>query len=582
MQNKNVSKQDLLAEIKTLRQQIKDLEQANKEKLRTEEKYRTAAEVERDLTVNPLGESEAKFGHILESSPMGILMYQLEAKNSLVFIGANPAANNILGIDLNSLYGKTIEEAFPPLSETEIPDMYRRAAAKGIPWQTQQITYQDKVISGAFEVYAFQTQPNAMAVMFIDITRRKHIEEDLNRLRELHSNIINYMPSILIGIDHNGCVNQWNREAENKTSILLNEAIGKKLIDVLPHLKKELDSVKITLNKNTPLKLEKIRLEKDGTTYYSDITVYPLHVDDKGGGVIRIDDVTERVRLEEMMIQSEKMVSVGGLAAGMAHEINNPLAGILQNTQVMQNRIKPGLPKNELIAQESGSSMTCIAAYMYNRGIENMLASILESGKRASKIVQNMLSFSRKSESKFAPCYPTELLDKTLELASNDYDLKKQYDFRRIKIKREYHPDTPKIMCETTKIQQVFLNIFKNGAHAMASKWVYEDESTRNKLRKTLHFVLRVMPENEMVRIEIEDNGPGMDKIMQKRIFEPFFTTKEVGVGTGLGLSVSYFIITENHKGTLVVNSKPGLGSTFIIRLPIKHISPQDNSGGIA
>jgi PAS domain S-box-containing protein len=579
--HKNIaSSQELLSKIDSLQQQVKNLETINRELLREEERNRAATELERLQTAKALDESEERFGHILESSPMGIHMYNLESGNRLVFIGANPAAEKILGIDHQPLYGKTIEAAFPSLAETDIPNKYRRAAREGIPWQTEQITYRDEKIMGAFEVYAFQTQPNAMAVMFLDITERKQIEEDLNRFRVLHCNIINYMPSILIGFDHKGLINQWNREAEIKTGISFDEAMGNKLVDVLPHLQKELDSDTHKWNKDIPIKLEKIKNEKDGMIYFSDITVYPLQLEEKGGAVIRIDDVTERVRLEEMMIQSEKMVSVGGLAAGMAHEINNPLAGILQNTQVMQNRIKAGVPRNEEAAVECGTTMKQIATFVENRGISNMLDSILESGKRAAKIVQNMLSFSRKSESKFACCSIAELLDKTLELASNDYDLKKQYDFRRIKIVRQYHPDTPKVMCETTKIQQVFLNIIKNGAQAMASKWTVGNEEMKKQMLETLQFVLRVVPDNDMVQIEIQDNGPGMDKNTQKRAFEPFFTTKDVGEGTGLGLSVSYFIITENHHGTLTVNSSPGQGTTFIIRLPIKQDSYSDNPGG--
>jgi signal transduction histidine kinase len=117
----------------------------------------------------------------------------------------------------------------------------------------------------------------------------------------------------------------------------------------------------------------------------------------------------------------------------------------------------------------------------------------------------------------------------------------------------------PKVRCEATKIQQVYLNILKNGAQAMT-----EDPDTI-----APRFTLRVMEDGEMVRVEIEDNGPGMEEAVRKRIFEPFFTTKSVGIGTGLGLSVSYFIITENHRGSLSVLSTPGVGTCFVIRLPI-------------
>ncbi len=272
-------------------------------------------------------------------------------------------------------------------------------------------------------------------------------------------------------------------------------------------------------------------------------------------------DVTERRRTQEVMIQTEKMMSVGGLAAGMAHEINNPLAGILQNTQVMKNRVSGNMAKNRQAAEACGTTMDVIMAYMENRGIFSMIEAIMESGKRAAAIVDNMLSFSRRSESRFELNDLGELLDTSIRLLETDYDLKQRYDFRKVEIRREYDGSVPKVPCEAGKIQQVFLNILKNGAQAM---WRTHGAGTRP------CFFLRLMVEGTRVRIEIEDNGPGMDEETKNRVFEPFYTTKEVGTGTGLGLSVSYFIITENQGGTLSVESSPGKGATFIIHLPLE------------
>jgi len=261
------------------------------------------------------------------------------------------------------------------------------------------------------------------------------------------------------------------------------------------------------------------------------------------------------------MIQSEKMLSVGGLAAGMAHEINNPLAGILQNIQVVQDRTSTGLEINEEVAAECGTTLDAIGAYMKRRRVDSMLEAIRESGSRAAKIVDNMLSFSRKSSSEVDYHNPGNLLDQTIDLAANDYDLRKKYDFRKVEIVRQYEPGLNRVPCEGTKIQQVLLNLLKNGAHAMA-----EQENPTEPPR----LILRTMRDGQMARIEVEDNGTGMDEATRKRVFEPFFTTKEVGVGTGLGLSVSYFIITENHHGTMAVESTSGRGSKFIIRLPLQ------------
>ncbi|OGR15433.1 MAG: hypothetical protein A2097_02185 [Desulfobacula sp. GWF2_41_7] len=267
----------------------------------------------------------------------------------------------------------------------------------------------------------------------------------------------------------------------------------------------------------------------------------------------------EKKNLEEMMIQSEKMVSIGGLAAGMAHEINNPLSGILQNTQVIRNRLKEKLPANVSVAKEIGLELDRVQAYMEKRDIFKMIDSVLDAGKRAAAIVSNMLSFSRKSSSSFMPENVCELLDKTLEIAESDYNLKKKFDFKRIKIVKEYGVEIPRIPCKASEIQQVFFNILSNGAQAMMSWEQILDPC----------FILKIQRQENMVRIEISDNGPGMKEEIRKRVFEPFFTTKSVGEGTGLGLAVSYFIVTENHKGRIDVSSRPLMGTKFTILLPL-------------
>ncbi|MCP4699123.1 MAG: response regulator [Gammaproteobacteria bacterium] len=394
-----------------------------------------------------------------------------------------------------------------------------------------------------------------------EITEHKQAQEELCCLRNLFSNIINSMPSILIAVDVNGLVTQWNREAERMTGVPATEAQGLMLAVVFPQLAREMEKVKQAIRSQEPQKETKVPCGHSDKMRFADITVYPLVNHGVEGAVIRVDDVTERVRIEEVMIQSEKMLSVGGLAAGMAHEINNLLAGILQNIQVMHNRISGDLPKNREVAEACGVSMETIESYMTQRGLLSMIESVKESGKRAGKIVNDMLNFSRKSASGFLPHDLGKLLDTTVELASKDYDLKKKHDFRQIEIVREYAAAMSNVPCEASEIQQVFLNLLKNGAQAMI------DRQDKNGLPP--RFILRVMPDRGMARVEIEDNGPGMDEITRKRVFEPFFTTKSVGVGTGLGLSVSYFIITENHGGTIEVESVHGKGAKFIIKLPL-------------
>jgi len=307
----------------------------------------------------------------------------------------------------------------------------------------------------------------------------------------------------------------------------------------------------------------KIPVRTNQETRFEDITIFPLTANGVQGAVIRVDDITEQVRLEEMMIQSEKMLSVGGLAAGMAHEINNPLAAMIQTANVVRSRLEDlEIQANLKAARDVGISVDQINTFMEKRGILRMLDAIDESGRRVSGIVHNMLSFARKSDSALSTHHPAQLVDKVLELAATDYNLKKNYDFKTIKIVKEYEENLPRIPCEAAKIQQVLLNILGNGAQAMQSREMNHNDPPC--------FILRLAKEKNMLRIEIQDNGPGMDEKTQSRIFEPFFTTKPVGVGTGLGLSVSYFIITQNHHGTMDVVSALNKGANFIIRLPLE------------
>ena len=397
-----------------------------------------------------------------------------------------------------------------------------------------------------------------------DITDWKSAEQEVRNLRDYLSNIIDSMPSLLIGVDQERRVTQWNSKAQQETGIRSEQAVGKHLEAVLPRMESIRRSLKQAIYNNTVYEdIRQINFEKKQKRH-ENITIYPLRSEGERGAVIRVDDITEKVQLEEMMVQSEKMLSVGGLAAGMAHEINNPLAGMIQNANIMKSRLEDlEMKANRRAAEKLGIGLEQIKDFMEERDIFDMITSINDSGKRVVEIISNMLSFARKADAVTSTQDITELLDQTLDLAATDFDLKKQYDFKNIKIVKFYEENLPAIPCEGTKIQQVFLNILRNGAHAMQTLGTLQSESPC--------FVLKISTETDskMLRIEIEDNGPGMNDEIQKRIFEPFFTTKEPGVGTGLGLSVSYFIISQSHGGTMDVITAPGKGANFIIRLPI-------------
>ncbi len=409
---------------------------------------------------------------------------------------------------------------------------------------------------------AFNALADSTEAAISDLEKSKLNVEDSNiSLRAMLSNIINSMPSIIIGVDTQARITLWNTEAHTLTGKSFQEAEGQILFEVFPLIKKEKSIIFQALENGEIIKEQRIEIILKNERLFYDITVYPLISQIIDGAVIRIDNTTDRVKMEEMMIQTEKMQSIGGLAAGMAHEINNPLAGIIQSAQVIQNRIKPDMAKNQQAADCLGVDLIKINAYMENRSILQMLSFILEAGKRAADIVSNMLTFSRKSDSSYSKWDISTLLDQTINIMEKDYDFNKRIDFKKIRINRAYSPNLPQVSCDVSKIQQVFFNILKNGAHAMME----------NPENNPPQFTIQASLDIDSVLIKIQDNGPGMDEDTKVRIFEPFFTTKSVGVGTGLGLYISYFIVVENHNGTIAVESFPGKGTTFIIKLPLRH-----------
>ncbi len=495
---------------------------------------------------------------MLEASPNPIVFY--DDKGRVTYL--NPAFTRVFGWSFDELEGRRIDFV-PPENMEETKQALKRTIERpevNYNFITQRYTKTGKVLDVSINSAVHRLENSrvaSMVVNFTDITQLKKAERELKATRDFIRNIINSMPSMLIGLDTDTIVTQWNTEAEKITGICAQKAQGRRLSDIFPQLSAHLACVMQVIEEKKMKKLAKVRLNSGKKPVLADITIYPIVSDQEKGAVVRVDDITERVRMEEMMIQSEKMLSVGGLAAGMAHEINNPLAGILQNVQVIWNRLTKDLPPNVEAARECGIELEALKAYMEKRNIFYMMELVKSSGRRAAGIVDNMLSFARKSEHRKSDHDICEIMESTLELVKSDYSMKKNYDFRSIKIEKDYKKDIPLISCEKSEIQQVFLNILKNGAQAMADAGVSSPA-----------FVIRCYYMKGKAVVEIQDNGPGIEPETRKRIFEPFFTTKEVGAGTGLGLSVAYFIITENHQGTLNAESAPGKGTRFVIGLP--------------
>ena len=388
-----------------------------------------------------------------------------------------------------------------------------------------------------------------------EIQGRRRIEKKLMGFQNYLNNIINSMPSALIAVDEHLHITQWNQQASLLSGTASDDAVDQPIAHAFPLLKNFERPIRQAALRQEIQKNERITQERK----HYELSFYPLIGGDGLGAVIRIDDITERLNLEELMVQSEKMRSVGGLAAGMAHEINNPLGAIVHNVQNIRRRLTPDLAKNTEAAQQLGVDLTQLNQYLQIRQIPQQLEHIQEAANRAAKTVSHMLGFTRMSKRQLLPCALPAVIEQAIGIADNDFNLSEGFDFRAIHIQRDFDPELGPVPCIANELEQVLLNLLKNAAQA---------------IRQTPHapsgrICLRTRLNPPWAEIQVEDNGCGMPESIRQRIFEPFFTTKDLGQGTGLGLFVSYFIITHNHQGQMEVQSTQGQGSLFNIRLPL-------------
>jgi len=516
---------------------------------------------ENEETKIALLKSEKRFRELADLLPE--VLYETDGKLKFTYI--NQAATNKFGYSKDEIINKMSAKDF--LLEKDfkllLKNSYNPKVDPIISYNEYTFIKKDGstftgLING-IPVYE-KEKPVGFRGIVIDLSKIKETEREILKLQEYLTNIINSMPSTMIGINKNFEITLWNNEAEKTFQISEKDAINNNLFKICGNLINNHKMIKMSMETNK-IKVAKLQIANANEIGYENITVYPLK-NDQDGAVIRIDNISEQVKMEELIIQSEKMMSIGGLAAGMAHEINNPLAGMIQNSYVISNRFKPTNIKRFITNDDNAN---IILNFIKERKLNKLLSLIIDSGHRAAKIVDNMLSFAKQGTISFNQENINFIIDETLELAFSDYDMKKKFDFKKIHIEKQYTDNLPSILCEKSKLQQVFLNILKNAA-----------EATHDKLMKMNINTIEYEPiiqvntkENEKsIIVEFIDNGPGISEHVKGRIFEPFFTTKDVNSGTGLGLSVSYFIITKNHHGTMHVESIEGKETKFVITLP--------------
>ncbi|HEY3011369.1 MAG TPA: ATP-binding protein [Gemmatimonadales bacterium] len=271
------------------------------------------------------------------------------------------------------------------------------------------------------------------------------------------------------------------------------------------------------------------------------VTAVPISSTDRSAVVLLFDDQTERRRLQDQLIQSEKMSAIGQLIAGIAHDLNNPLASVVGFADFLTE--VPNIPAS----------------------IREPLTVVREEAERASSIVRNLLGFARKQEHQRRPTALKPLLDGTFVLLRN------QLMAQRVEAQIEIEPDLPMPDVDPNQIQQVFVNLINNAAQAVASTG------------RPGTIVVRARRWLDGVAIDIIDDGPGMSEALATQVFEPFFTTKAEGEGTGLGLSISQGIVKE-HGGRIMLSTEEGKGSTFTVQLPLstRSATPPADAGARA
>jgi len=358
------------------------------------------------------------------------------------------------------------------------------------------------------------------AQLYSSLEQKAH---QIERLKDFSENIVESMNVGVLAVDFEGRIEFWNTQLEQSIGVVRADAVGRTIDEILPpdlavEIAARSQEERVTNLYKFPLR------NRDGRTLIVNVSIAPLagKSAERLGRLILVDDITQRMQLEEQLVQTEKLTSLGLLAAGVAHEVNTPLAVISNYIQMLAKQLPENDPRHKLTDK------------------------IVNQTFRASEIVNNLLSFSRTGGAGFKEVNLNQVIEETLTLVAHPFRA------ANVQVVKNLEGDLPAVLGSTNRLQQVFLNLFLNAKDAMPSGGMLEVRSAAN---------------NGSVEIEVADTGMGIQRENLARVFDPFFTTKATGRGTGLGLSVSYGIIKE-HAGKIEVRSTLGKGTSFRLEFP--------------
>jgi hypothetical protein len=396
--------------------------------------------------------------------------------------------------------------------------------ALGRPADGALLTSEDTSLLRAISGYVAVAIENAL--LLEEQARRA---KELARLKEFNENIIESISVGVMVVNLRGRITNWNGALEQIYGLKREDVIGHRITEVFQsemlHTLRDLME-RGEWRSGEPVNVYKFRARSAGgrdLTLNISVAALQSKTAEIEGSLVAIEDVTERVGLEAQLQQSEKLSSIGLLAAGVAHEVNTPLAGISSYSQMLMQQIPDNDPRRQL------------------------LEKIYRQTSRASSIVNNLLNFSRVTEARYAPVDLNRVIDDTIQL------LDAQLRNTEIEVVRRYADDLPPAFGDGPKLQQVLMNLILNARDAMPQGGRLE---------------ISTEADQDSVVIEVRDTGLGIAPEHLAKIYDPFFTTKQIGKGTGLGLAVSYGIISD-HGGHIDVESNLGEGTRFQITLPL-------------
>jgi len=482
-----------------------------------------------------------RYRRIVDAAPTGMHLYRLEPEGRLVLVAANAAASRILRVDHRAYVGRTVEEAFPSLATTAIPQRYREIARGGPPWSTEHVEYRDDAIAGAFEVHAFQTGPGEMAALFLDVGPRRRAEEALRRSEERYRHLVDNQQDLLVEADVDGRLRFASPSYCRLVGKREDEIVGQYF---MPLVHEEDRSATLRALERLFLPphvayVEQRVLTPDGWRYLAWVDKAVL--DDKGEVVSIVAvgrDITEQRGMEERLRHSEKMQAIGQLAGGVAHDFNNQLTGILACGELLE------------------------AGLEHDPEMRELAEMIVTAAEHSARLTRQLLAFARKGKGRMVPVDLHGTIQDVQALLRRSFD-------KRIVLKTSLEAKPSTTLGDPGQLHNALLNLALNARDAMPgggeltfATRVVELDAARIEAGRL------EVPPGRYLAVEVRDTGVGMDAATLAHVFEPFFTTKDVGRGSGLGLAAVYGT-TKAHRGAVEVASEPGKGAVFTLHLPL-------------